>query len=110
MKSSLRRPPNRAGQLPLEPRVGPRAREMAERVVVRAAAAERLRPGQWIVAGRSDGRRIEAQQHVHARPRVLAERVELLQDREPIAEAARRRMSLILDDDAGLLSPGMLPE
>src|SRR5207253_792065 len=70
----------------------------------------RLAPGQGIIAGRSHRHGVEAQQHLNARPRVLAERIKLFEDREALAKIGGRWMRLVLDDHAGLLRPWMLFE
>src|SRR5205814_6286983 len=110
VQSSVRRPPNRAEKLALKSRVAPGLRKVPERIVVGAARAVRLRPCERIVARRADGFRVQPQQHMHARPWIVAERVELLHHREAAAETRGRRMRLILDDHAGALRARMLLE
>src|SRR6266542_3534396 len=107
---SLREPLNRADELALKPRIAPRVLEVPERIVVRTARPVGLRPRERIVSGCADRRRIEPQEHLHARARILAEGVELFVDREPAAKAGCRGVILIFDDDPGAPRPGMFLE
>src|SRR6266542_4953829 len=88
-------PSNRASHLTLESGIAPGIRKVAEGVVIGASGAVRLGPRQRVVPCRADRRRIESKQNLHARPRVLAERIELLGQRKPIAQADRRGVRLI---------------
>src|SRR5262245_8339739 len=96
-------PTNRAEQMRLESRVCPRALKVPERGVERAALPERLRPGERIIAGCTNRRRIEREQDLHAAPRVVAERVELVHETKRGAQIARRRMGAALDGDRRVL-------
>src|SRR3954447_16134275 len=80
--SAPRRPPDRPGELTLESRVTPRLGKVAERVVVGPPGPERLGPRERIVAVGSDRRRVEPQQYLDTRPRVLSKGVELLDNRK----------------------------
>jgi len=110
MSLPARDPADGPGELLLEPHVAPRLGEMAERVVVDATLAVGLRPGQREIAGASDRSRIEPEQDMHARARIVAKRVELFQKRKSIAKTRRRRMGLVLDQDRALLRPRVLFE
>ena len=109
-KSPFGQPSNGADKLTLKSRVTPGFREVAERIVVRPARTIGLRPGQRVVARRSDRRGVETQENLDAWTWIIPEGVELFVDREPAAEAGGRRVSFILHHHPGGLRPGMLLE
>src|SRR4051812_4431098 len=69
---AARRPLNRADKLALKSHIPPAFREVPQRIVVAAARAKRLRPGERIISRGPHRLLIEPQQHMDARPGILA--------------------------------------